>query len=112
MANSFAKIGVCRSRGVFTQASFKEGENMPGGKRPGGLTALAVLNFVFGGLGALGMLLSIGALMLAAKAADTLSDGQAQLSSAPGMGMIYLWIALGVVQVILMIASGVGYLKL
>ena len=29
---------------------------MAEGKRPGGLTALAVLNFVFGGLGALGIL--------------------------------------------------------
>src|SRR5207247_3969993 len=32
------------------------GEPMSDGKRPGGLTALAVLNFVFGGLGALGLL--------------------------------------------------------
>jgi hypothetical protein len=85
---------------------------MPGGKRPGGLTALAVLNFVFGGLGALFMLLAIGGLMLLAKGASDLSDGQVKVSEAPGIGMIYLWIALSVVQVILMIASGVGYLKL
>ena len=29
---------------------------MSEGKRPGGLTALAVLNFIFGGLGAIGAL--------------------------------------------------------
>ena len=35
---------------------------MTAGKRPGGLTALAVLNFVFGGFGALGVL-AMGALI-------------------------------------------------
>jgi hypothetical protein len=85
---------------------------MPGGKRPGGLTALAVLNFVFGGLGALGVLALVALLAVANKVVDEASGGEATISSAPGAGMIYLSLALSVVGIILLIASGVGYLKL
>lgn len=77
---------------------------MTQGKRPGGLTALAVLNFVFGGLGALG-LLALFALLGVAKGAG------AELSSAPGSGIIYVSLLLGTVSVILLITSGVGYIK-
>ena len=37
---------------------------MANGKRPGGLTAMAVLNFVFGGIGAIAALLAFGGLSL------------------------------------------------
>src|SRR5215470_13231357 len=78
---------------------------MAQGKRPGGLTALAVLNFVFGGLGAIG-LLAIYALLGGGKAiAD--SAGKLEISA----GGIYLSLLLGAVGVCLLIASGVGYLK-
>ena len=85
---------------------------MPGGKRPGGLTALAVLNFVFGGLGALGVLALVALLAVANKVVNDVSGGEASVSSAPGAGMIYLSLALALVGIILLIASGVGYLKL
>src|SRR5687767_7139367 len=69
------------------------------GRRPGGLTALAVLNFVFGGMGVLSSL--------------------SYLSPAIREKMIglpeNLWpvlVALGLVESGLMIASGVGYLGL
>lgn len=39
-------------------------------KRPGGLTALAVLNFVFGGLGIIGSFLLLGLLSVTQKAAN------------------------------------------
>jgi hypothetical protein len=74
-------------------------------KRPGGLTALAVLNFVFGGLGAI-FLLGLIALITAA---DKVSGGE--VSKAPGAGQVYLVIALAVVSVILMITAGVGYIQ-
>jgi hypothetical protein len=82
------------------------------GKRPGGLTALAVLNFVFGGLGILGILALVALLSLASAVVSEASGGQASVSSAPGAGIVYLLIALSIVQVILMIISGVGYLQL
>ncbi len=74
-------------------------------KRPGGLTALAVLNFVFGGLGALG-LLAVAALL---SAVDSATGGE--VHSAPGAGLVYFLLLLGIVNVALLIASGVGYLK-
>lgn len=81
---------------------------MSDGKRPGGLTALAVLNFVFGGLGALGLL----ALFALLGAADTHSGGQvsAEIAKQPGAGMVWVNILLALASVTLMIVSGVGYL--
>jgi hypothetical protein len=77
---------------------------MADGKRPGGLTALAVLNFVFGGLGALGLL----ALLALLRVADTAGELQ-NVHISPGA--VYLSLLLGLVSVSLMIAAGVGYLK-
>jgi hypothetical protein len=81
-----------------------------GGKRPGGLTALAVLNFVFGGLGLIGIL---GMLALLS-AADTLvregTRGEKSLTDHPGTALIYLGILVGLIACALLIVSGVGYL--
>lgn len=81
---------------------------MSDGKRPGGLTALAVLNFVFGGLGALGLLLLFGML----SAAETASGGQVstEIAKHPGAGLVWVTILLTLASVALMITSGVGYL--
>lgn len=80
---------------------------MAEGKRPGGLTALAVLNFVFGGLGALGML-AVFALL---SAANEISKGAGHsVTEVPGAGVVYFALLLGVVRVILLITAGVGYL--
>lgn len=80
---------------------------MSDGKRPGGLTALAVLNFVFGGLGLLGLL----AIMAMFKVAETATQDEAArevIANTPGM--LWLMLLLGLVTVVLMITSGVGYL--
>lgn len=77
----------------------------PVGHRPGGLTALAVLNFVFGGLAAIGFLAFFALL----KAADDVSGGAAT-RHIPNAGLIYFLLLLGLVQVVLEITSGVGYL--
>jgi len=80
---------------------------MADGKRPGGLTALAVLNFVFGGLGAL-LMLGLVALLSVTSSAVHAAGGE--LTSAPGAGLVYLALLLGGINVILLIASGVGYI--
>ncbi len=70
--------------------------------RPGGLTALAVLNFVFGGLGVIGLL----ALFALLSAADTLI----RVRELPGAGTVYFLLFLSAVSVALLITSGVGYI--
>jgi hypothetical protein len=95
---------------------------MTAGKRPGGLTALAVLNFVFGGFGALGVL-AMGALIAlvnvganaasdaAAESGDVATQAVIEAWSEAGMGFFYLILILSLLGTILMIASGVGYLQ-
>jgi len=79
-------------------------------KRHGGLTALAVLNFVFGGIGAIGCVLGLGALalireaMVQSEAAGIKYEGQS-------MTVAYAVLALSAVGALLLIVSGVGYLK-
>ena len=81
---------------------------MSEGKRPGGLTALAVLNFVFGGLSALGIL-AVFALIGAAAHTEEGAKAVKEIT-APGKGILWTQVLLGLVTVGLMIASGVGYL--
>ena len=88
---------------------------MSEGKRPGGLTALAVLNFVFsafGGLQTLGH-----ALIVVIVVTDKLPPGADEemqrafeMFRELGIGTLATVAALGVVTVGLQITSGVGYL--
>jgi len=64
-----------------------------------------VLNFVFGGLGAIFGLLGLMA-MLAIEHGDAAANVE-----VPGKGLVYFAILFLCVRVALMIASGVGYLK-
>jgi len=75
--------------------------------RPGGLTALAVINFVFGGLGCIGLL----ALFALLGAVDHASEGQAT-ADMTSSGSIMVSLLLSVVTVALLIISGIGYLGL
>jgi hypothetical protein len=75
------------------------------GRRPGGLTALAVLNVVFGGLGALTIL---GLVAILGAADQETKDEIAK--EIPNQGLLWITILLGVVNVALMITAGVGYL--
>ncbi|MCB9877534.1 MAG: hypothetical protein H6835_08040 [Planctomycetes bacterium] len=91
---------------------------MSEGKRPGGLTALAVINFVFGGfnvLGVLGMAAVLALLNVAADAGSNSGDeGMQKVADAwreIGIGLFYLLLALSAINAFLLIASGVGYLK-
>jgi hypothetical protein len=83
--------------------------------RPGGLTALAVINFIFGGLGLIGAL-GLAALlpMLAQGGAPGLSEEQrAQLDALTslGNGPFLLGVASSAIGGLLLIVSGIGYLQ-
>lgn len=70
------------------------------GQRPGGLTTLAVLNFIFGAVWAIALLGTVALLGLIQQATREL----------PRKELIYLSLLLGAISVALLIASGVGYL--
>jgi hypothetical protein len=91
---------------------------MTEGKRPGGLTALAVLNFVFGGFSVLGVLglAAMAALIGVADEAATSSgdaDAQAAIQAWKELGapFFYAVLLLSAASAFLLIASGVGYLQ-
>jgi hypothetical protein len=76
-------------------------------QRPGGLTALAVVNFVLTGLGALGIL---GSFVLLA-----LLDDVKKVANDPELAglthtIIYISILLTLLQSVLLLLSGIGYL--
>jgi len=79
-------------------------------QRPGGLTALAVLNFVFAGLQIFVIIGAVAFLSMADTAIKSVSSGQASLTNVPGAGTVYLYVALSIVCAALLLASGVGYL--
>ncbi len=91
---------------------------MSEGKRPGGLTALAVLNFVFGGVNAL-LFLGMAAVMAvigaaANEAGESDNEGANEMAKAwetVGVGLFYFILVLLAVTAFLLIASGVGYLQ-
>lgn len=83
-----------------------------GPARPGGLTALAVLNFVFGGFAVLAIFGLLALLSLANSAVSQASGGQTSLTQTPGAGVVYFMVLIAIVQAGLLITSGVGYLGL
>lgn len=92
---------------------------MDSGKRPGGLTALAVINFIFGGFGVLGALGSIALIPLLGRipeqATANMRDEQLEQFRALqdiGPTLFVTLGALALVSAVLLIASGFGYLKL
>ncbi len=85
------------------------------GKRPGGLTALAVINFVFAALGVLGILGMIVLLVFfTSGAAEDNPDMEKVKASWEEIGYLWLYLilALSVVTNALLIVSGIGYLLL
>jgi hypothetical protein len=84
---------------------------MAEGKRPGGLTAIAVLNFVFGGFAVIGTLLFLTASILVSKGTSMVHDAGGDVQTV-GMGILYVNLLLLALSSILLIASGVGYIKM
>jgi len=82
----------------------------PTGHRPGGLTALAVLNFIFGGLyclGALGLFWFLSVINSPATGGVRVA---LPTEAAPIVALLYVALLLYVLSAFLLIASGVGYL--
>jgi hypothetical protein len=81
--------------------------------RPGGLTALAILNFVFGGLALLSMLAPLLPLLAELAPADMSPEDRAQLDALTTLGQGWLTFAAvsGGIGGALLIASGIGYLQ-
>jgi hypothetical protein len=91
---------------------------MSEGKRPGGLTALSVINFVFAGFRFLSVL-STGvmlALLSASNRSVVMKNATVEARSAIekvniGRPFLIFFIVVGVISIALLIASGIGYLK-
>jgi hypothetical protein len=83
---------------------------MAEGRRPGGLTALAVINFVWGGIEALVTLGSLAVIGLITSGKG-LTDANGNKVELPSVSVLYLLLLLNLVLVGLLIGAGVGYLK-
>lgn len=88
---------------------------MSEGKRPGGLTALAVINFVFSGWGLITLFGLIAMFAFIGKIpTDQMDETQkAQIEAFQNLGLptfIFL-IVLSIISSILLLLSGIGYLK-
>jgi hypothetical protein len=88
-------------------------------KRPGGLTALAVINFVWGGFGCIGVFAMMAAIALIKGGTNVLNEVAANDESIsvttvaePGLTAMYVSLILAVVTAALLIVSGIGYLGL
>ena len=99
---------------VLTGFSGK-GDVMNEGKRPGGLTALAVLNFIFAAFSLLGM---VGMVALFAKMGMAANDQMDEQTKAlfealqeMGMGILVIGFVLSALSGVLLLVSGIGYLK-
>ncbi len=85
-------------------------------KRPGGLTALAVINFIFSGWGFIGLLgLAAFFAFIGKIPTDDMNEAQkTQFEAFQNMGLpVFIFIfALSLISSVLLLLSGIGYLKL
>jgi hypothetical protein len=88
---------------------------MTEGKRPGGLTALAVINFVFSGWGFIGLLgLAAFFAFIGKIPTDEMQESQkVQIEAFQNAGLpVFIFIfALSIITSVLLLLSGIGYLK-
>jgi hypothetical protein len=84
-------------------------------KRPGGLTALAVINFIFSGFGFLQLLGLAAFFAFVGKIpTDDMQEAQkAQIEAFQNLGLpVFIFIfALTIISSVLLLLSGIGYLK-
>ena len=81
---------------------------MSNGQRPGGLTALAVFNFIFSFISLFGVL----GLIFIVTLGPQLEPAQFAAFTNMGSGLFYFSVVTSVVSAILLLLSGVGYLKM
>jgi hypothetical protein len=84
-------------------------------KRPGGLTALAVINFILGGFGIIGSALSFFSMrMIGNMATDGMPEAaKAKIEAFQSIdpAMFTIMIIMSIVSALLLLLSGIGYLK-
>lgn len=83
--------------------------------RPGGLTALAVINFIFAGFGLLALLAFAAVFAVFGAALESVPEGQRALAEAlkqVGVMWFILSLVASLISAILLLVSGIGYLKL
>ncbi len=88
---------------------------MAQGRRPGGLTALAVLNFVFAGLSALSVLGTVFVFAYAGTLKEGAKPEDRHILEAlenMNMGLWALILISSILAMVLLIIAGVGYLKM
>jgi len=76
--------------------------------RPGGLTALSIFNFVFGGIAGLLNLISLAT--LSAFYDKFAEQAQRQGTPMPSIGLLYALAIIAIVRAALLVTSGIGYL--
>lgn len=82
-------------------------------RRPGGLTALAVLNFCFGGLAILMIpLLLAGVSFIESQAESGQLPPGMEMPAMPTGSLLHLQVFLMFIVAVLLIVSGVGYIKM
>lgn len=88
---------------------------MQEGKRPGGLTALAVINFVFAGFSVLSLLGLAAFFAFIGKVPTDQMDAaqreQIEAFQSMGTGVFVLIFAMNLLTGLLLLLSGIGYLK-
>ena len=92
----------------------RKGIKMNEGKRPGGLTALAVLNFIFsawGLLGILGMIVMFTLFRMAAEHMDESARTQWEALQALGWPLLIGLLVASAVSTILLLLSGLAKIK-
>ncbi|MHC4586238.1 MAG: hypothetical protein ACYS3N_17035 [Planctomycetota bacterium] len=84
-------------------------------KRPGGLTALAVINFIVSGWGLIGLIFLAGFFALIGKIpTDNMQEAQkAQIEAFQNMGIpvFIIILLLSLLSSVLLLLAGIGYLK-
>jgi hypothetical protein len=84
-------------------------------KRPGGLTALAVINFIFGGLGIIGSAFSFLSMrMIGNMATDSMPEAaKAKIEAFQSIdpSLFTIMIFMSIISALLLLLSGIGYLK-
>ena len=76
--------------------------------RPGGLTALAIFNFIFGGLS--GLINLIGLATMGMQIAEMEKQSKVTGIPVPSEGLLYAMLTFAIIRAALLITSGVGYL--
>ena len=82
---------------------------MTQGKRPGGLTALAVINFILGGMGVLSVFGLIAMMLMNIPMQD--EESERFLAELKAWPLAWVYVGVAALTTVLLIVSAVGYLK-